>query len=107
MLGCLSLRFLMQPFCYGVLRMTNMISAKDRMLTALKNGSTFTVNQARLRFGVKNVSQRIQELREEGWPIYTNVKSRFDGSRYNSYRMGSPNADMRRGIAMAYASARS
>ncbi len=87
--------------------MNKNISAKDRMLKALKNGGTFTVNQARRRFGVINVSQRIQELREEGWPIYTNVKSRFDGSRYNLYRMGLPNADMRRGIAMAYASARS
>jgi hypothetical protein len=86
--------------------MSKKISAKDRMLTALKSGNTFTVNQARRRFGVKNVSQRIQELREEGWPIYTNVKSRFDGSRYNSYRMGSPNADMRKAIAKVYAGAR-
>ena len=86
--------------------MSKKISAKDRMLTALKGGTSFTVNQARRRFGVKNVSQRIQELREEGWPIYTNVKSRFDGSRYNSYRMGSPNADMRKAIAKVYAGAR-
>ena len=81
------------------------ISAKTRMLSALKRGDTFTVNQGRQRFGVKNVSQRIQELREEGWPIYTNTKNRVDGSRSNSYRLGTPNAEMRKAIASMYARA--
>jgi len=85
----------------GVYYMKN-VSAKDRMLKALKKGGTFTVKQARSRFGVQNVSQRIQELREEGWPIYTNVKSRIDGTKFNFYRMGIPNAEMRSGIADAY-----
>lgn len=78
------------------------VSAKDRMFKALKNGETFSVDEARVRFNVQNVSQRIHELREEGWPIYTNVRSRSDGSKYNLYRMGAPNAEMRACIAVAY-----
>ena len=78
------------------------VSAKDRMLNSLKNGGTFTVNQARSRFGVQNVSQRIQELREEGWPIFTNVKSRLDGTKFNFYQMGIPDAVMRAAIADVY-----
>jgi len=68
--------------------------AKERMLDTFLgfagNGvyDTFSVAQARQRFGVKNVSARIAELRQAGWPIYTNTKRRFDGSKVAVYRMG-------------------
>jgi predicted transcriptional regulator len=40
------------------------------------------------------VSARIDELRQEGHVIYTNTKSRGDGSRVASYRLGSPTKAM-------------
>lgn len=66
-------------------------SAKQRMLSVLKSKSpynTFSVAQGRNRFGVKNVSQRIHELRKDGHPIYTNVRHRGDGSKVRVYRLG-------------------
>jgi len=53
------------------------LSAKDKMLNALKAKSgynTFTVAQAQRRFGISNVTARIDELRKEGHCIYTNSK---------------------------------
>ena len=69
------------------------LSAKQRMLNALSKPegyNTFTVEQARRRFGIQNVSARIDELRKEGNVIYTNTKKRADGTSFNVYRMGKP-----------------
>ena len=44
-------------------------------LTQKSGYNTFTVKQAQKRFGVKNVSARIEELRKEGHCIYTNTKN--------------------------------
>ena len=73
------------------------LSAKAKILKYLskKTGyNTLTVAQARARFGIQNVSARIDELRQEGHVIYTNTKSRGDGSRVASYRLGSPTKAM-------------
>lgn len=69
------------------------LSAKTRMLNTLmqKDGyNTFSVRQAQNRFGITNVPARISELRQEGYPIYTNQKVRGDGSKVNVYRLGTP-----------------
>ena len=79
------------------------LSAKQKMLNALKQTegyNTFTVAQAQRRFGISNVSARIEELRKEGNVIYTNTKTRGDGSKVASYRLGSPTKAMVR-TAMA------
>ena len=67
--------------------------AKAKMLGALykKDGyNTFTVKQAQARFGIKNVSARIEELRKEGHCIYTNTKKLANGRKINYYRLGTP-----------------
>jgi hypothetical protein len=69
------------------------MTAKQRLLSFLskKDGyNTFSVAQARARFGIKNVAARIAELRNEGYAIYTNMKSRADGSKVAIYRLGTP-----------------
>ena len=69
------------------------MSAKQRMLTALTKAdgyNTFSVAQARNRFGISNVAARIAELRQEGYAIYTNLKIRSDGSKVAVYRLGTP-----------------
>lgn len=73
-------------------------SAKQRMLNALKQTkgyNTFSVAQARVRFGVKNVTARIAELRKEGYAIYTNTRTRGDGSKVSIYRLGKPSKSMK------------
>lgn len=82
------------------------MSAKSRMLEVLTgNGAynTFTVAQGRRRFGVTNVSARIHELRMDGHPIYTNVRSREDGSKVLVYRYGTPTKAMKRAARKARA----
>jgi hypothetical protein len=73
------------------------LSAKQKMLNALKQTegyNTFTVAQAQRRFGISNVSARIEELRKEGHVIYTNTKRNADGVKVASYRLGSPTKAM-------------
>ena len=73
------------------------LSAKQRILNFLskKQGyNTLSVAQARARFGVQNVSARIEELRQEGHCIYTNTKRRADGSKVSVYRIGAPTKAM-------------
>ena len=82
------------------------LSAKQKMLNALQQPSgynTFTVKQAQRRFGITNVTARIDELRQEGHVIYTNTKTRSDGTRFNFYRMGKPSkALVRAALAAGY-----
>jgi hypothetical protein len=71
---------------------TNKKSVKDKLLDYFFNPTynTFTVAQARARFGIENVSARINELRKDGFSIYTNTKLLEDGRRIYFYRLGSP-----------------
>jgi hypothetical protein len=64
------------------------LSAKQKMLNALKDNQTFTVAQAKHRFGVKNVPARIEELRKEGHCIFTGRRRNSEGKRVNYYTMG-------------------
>jgi len=73
------------------------LSAKEKMLNALQKTegyNTFTVAQAQRRFGIKNVSARIDELRSEGHCIYTNTKTLEDGRKISYYRLGKPSREM-------------
>jgi len=72
------------------------LSAKQKMLAALKQTSgynTFTTKQAQRRFGITNISARIEELRKEGNCIYTNTKI-VDGQKVAFYRLGTPTKAM-------------
>jgi predicted transcriptional regulator len=77
--------------------MNTKLSAKEKIITYLskKDGyNTLTVAQARAKFGIINVSARVEELRKEGHCIYTNTKTRADGSKVKSYRLGTPTKAM-------------
>lgn len=79
-------------------------SAKTRILNFLskKEGyNTLSVAQARARFGIQNVTARIDELRQEGHCIYTNTKRRADGSKVQVYRLGTPTKAMVRAAIKA------
>jgi len=70
------------------------VTTKDKLVNYFHNPvyNTLTVNQARARFGIQNVSARINELREEGFAIYTNTKTLEDGRKIKFYRLGKPSA---------------
>jgi hypothetical protein len=80
------------------------LSAKQRMLATLKKVSgynTFTTKQAQSRFGITNVSARIDELRQEGNVIYTNTRVLEDGRKISYYRLGNPTKAMVRSALSA------
>lgn len=77
--------------------MKKQLSAKQKMLATLKKQSgynTFTTAQAQSRFGISNVSARIDELRQEGHCIYTNTKTLENGRKIKFYRLGTPTKAM-------------
>ena len=78
-------------------------SVKEKILNYLSKDSgynTLTVAQIRARFGITNVSARIEELRSEGHCIYTNKKTLEDGRRIVYYKLGKPTKKM---VAAAHA----
>ena len=68
------------------------LSAKQKILNHLTKNSSYglTTSQARAKFGIQNVSARIDELRQEGHVIYTNTGTRADGTKFQLYRIGKP-----------------
>jgi hypothetical protein len=74
------------------------MSVKEKILAYLSKPfgwNTLSVAQAQARFGIVNVAARIHELREDGFPIYTNRRTRGDGSAVAVYRLGRPSRSMR------------
>ena len=77
------------------------LTAKQKLLNFLSKTdgfNTLSVAQARARFGIQNVTARIHELRNEGYPIYTNTRSRGDGSKVAVYRIGSASRSLKRDL---------
>jgi hypothetical protein len=73
--------------------MSKNVSQKQKVLNFLNKTegyNTLTAAQAKSRFGIKNMSALIDVLRQEGNVIYTNTRSRADGSKVKSYRIGKP-----------------
>ena len=83
--------------------MKKQLTAKQKIVNYLNKHSDrgLTVSQARSMFRIQNVSARIDELRQEGHVIYTNTKTRSDGTRFNLYRMGKPTKAMVRAALTA------
>lgn len=68
------------------------MSTKVKLLNFFFNPvyNTLTAAQARARFRIENVSARINELRKDGYSIYTNKKTLEDGRKITYYRLGTP-----------------
>ena len=84
--------------------MSKQLSAKTKILNYLSKDAgynTLTVAQARAKFGIQNVSARVEELRQEGHCIYTNSRVLADGRKINYYRLGSPTKAMVRAALAA------
>ena len=68
----------------------------QKVLSLLKSGTSLTQAGAMRSLRVKNLSARVSELRQAGFPIYANTTKRGT----TSYRLGTPSRGM---IAAAYA----
>lgn len=70
------------------------MTQNERIIQYLSTGRNLTAEQARSRFGVRNLRARVNDLRNNGFCVYTNR----DGSGV-SYRMGTPSRAI---VAAAY-----
>jgi hypothetical protein len=70
------------------------MTQNERIVEYLSSGRTLTPAQARARFGVRNLRARVNDLRNDGYCVYTNRT----GNGVN-YRMGSPSREI---VAAAY-----
>lgn len=69
------------------------LSTKEKLVKFLSSTgpvNTLTSRSAKSRFGVKNLRARIAELRQDGYPIYTNRKTLSDGRTVSYYKLGNP-----------------
>lgn len=70
------------------------MTQNERLIKYLSTGRTLTSAQARSRFGVRNLRARVNDLRNDGFCVYTNRTG--NGI---SYRMGTPSRAI---VAAAY-----
>lgn len=73
------------------------MSQAERLVRYLSAGHSITERTAMTRFGIKNLSARISDLRAEGMCIYTN-----SANGVSSYYVGTPNSTM---VKLAYLAA--
>ncbi len=62
--------------------MTQKQTQKERILTALIRGKTFSVKQAQ-QYGIKNLRARVDELRNDNW----NIQLCQNSNGVNAYRL--------------------
>lgn len=69
------------------------MSQNDRLVRYLSSGRSISAREARSRFGIRNLRARVNDLRTEGFCVYTNRGER------TTYRMGRPSRAI---VAAAY-----
>ena len=65
-------------------------SKQSRVLEALRKGEELTAKQIAARFGVKNPTATVSDLRFAGFAIYANQRKDTKGRMTTKYRLGSP-----------------
>lgn len=61
--------------------MTNTVPQNVKLVRRLSSGKNLTVTEARTKYGIKRLGARIHELREAGFPIFTNKVKMKGGSK--------------------------
>jgi predicted ArsR family transcriptional regulator len=74
-------------------------SKQTRVLMALQNGEQLTAKQIAARFGVKNPTATVSDLRFAGFAIYANLHKDTKGRVTTKYRLGRPSREV---IAAGY-----
>ena len=66
------------------------VTKQARVLEALKAGEALTAKQIGARFGVKNPTATISDIRHSGFAIYANQHKDTKGRVTTKYRLGKP-----------------
>ena len=67
-----------------------MMTKQERLLEALKEGQKLTSKQISARFGVKNPTATVSDLRYSGFAVYANQHKDSKGRVTTKYRTGKP-----------------
>jgi predicted transcriptional regulator len=71
-------------------RKLKMMTKQERVLEALRKGEELTAAQIKARFGVKNPTATVSDLRYSGFAIYGNQHTDTKGRVSTKYRLGTP-----------------
>ena len=75
------------------------MTKSSKLLSALQAGEQLTSAQISARFGIKNPTATVSDLRFSGYAIYANKHKDTKGRETTKYRLGTPS---RRVIAAGY-----
>ena len=66
------------------------LTKQARVLEALQKGEQLTAKQIAARFGVKNPTATVSDLRFSGYAVYANEHTDTKGRVTTKYRLGKP-----------------
>ena len=72
------------------LKGNKIMTKQDRLLEAFQSGEQLTAAQIKARFGVKNPTATVSDLRYSGFAIYANQHKDSKGRVSTKYRLGKP-----------------
>lgn len=75
------------------------VTKQSRLLEALRSGEELTAAQISERFGIKNPTATVSDLRFSGFAVYANQRKGINGSTTTKYRLGTPS---RKVVAAGY-----
>lgn len=70
------------------------VSKQTRVLEALQSGEQLTAKQIAARFGVKNPTATISDIRLSGFAVYANKHTDTKGRVSTKYRLGTPSREL-------------
>lgn len=70
------------------------VTKQSRLLEALRGGEQLTAAQISQRFGIKNPTATVSELRFQGFAIYANQHKDTKGQVTTKYRLGTPSREI-------------
>jgi len=70
------------------------VTKQTRVLEALQSGEELTAKQIAARFGIKNPTATISNIRLSGFAVYANKRTNKLGGTFTKYRLGQPSREL-------------
>ena len=70
------------------------LTKQARVLEALQSGEQLTAKQIAARYGVKNPTATVSDLRFAGFAVYANKHTDTKGRTSTKYRLGTPRREV-------------
>lgn len=70
------------------------VTKQTRVLEALQSGEELTAKQISARFGIKNPTATISNIRLSGFAVYANKRTNKLGGTFTKYRLGQPSREL-------------